>query len=84
MRRWIARSSRSVSGTQMDVDVDRRTAPADEDRRRTTGQVARAVGVRFSPECLHEALEAPRVGQLAHSAARSNRTSRRTSALYVE
>jgi hypothetical protein len=47
-----------------------------------TGLVERRRALEyFRPEATHEAADAVRVGYLAHSAARSKLTSRRTSAL---
>ena len=64
-----------------DVYIDRRAAPAEEDGGRTAGEVAGAVDIGCGSELTHEARDPFGVRYIAHSAARSKLTSRRTSAL---
>jgi hypothetical protein len=70
----------------LDVDVDRRRPPADENGGRSAGEVHVRFPIRRTAEQAHELPNARGVCELAHSyrrlsAARSKLTSRRMSAL---
>lgn len=73
-----------VIGHQLQVDVDRRLAPAKQDRGDTAREVNARLGGRGSAESAHEPREGFAIRQPAHAAARSKLTSRRIKALYRE
>jgi len=66
---------------KLEVDVDGGRPPAEEDGRRTAGQIdaARLLGLASEPP--HELAQKFTIGQLAHSAARSKLTNLRSKAL---
>ena len=72
---------RVVLGVELHVDVDGRAAPPDEDGRRSSGEVARAVLAGGTSEGSHEVAEAVGVDYRTHASARSKLTRRRTRAL---
>src|SRR5947207_9470809 len=75
---------RVTLGIDPEVHVDRARAPAEQDRRHSSGEVdaRRVPGLRA--QRAHEGANPLGVGYLAHSAARSKLTSLRISALYFE
>jgi hypothetical protein len=70
-----------VFGLDAQVDVHGRATPAVHDGGRAAGEVDGRRCTGGSTELAHERADALRIGQVAHSAARSKLTRRRISAL---